>query len=366
MKIYVGLDVHSKQTSYCVQTVRGRILHQGSVETTAEAFSNLLEKIGATAGTPIALETGAQAKWLARLLSALGMKPAVIDAGEVRKKTTRRGQKSDKRDAFEICDGFRRNQYTKIVWIPPAPVEQLRFILSRRRHFVKIRTMEINGAKFLVRSKGLKLQRRTLVSAAAWGAIIAREDLKEVAPTLSMHFQMWSLAQQMIDQLDEELAEALKPFSNAVEKMDTAFGVGPITIASFIAAVGDPHRFQNSNQVVSYLGCAPSTYDSGDRKRRGGITKEGPSYTRSVLCEAAQQARRLKHPLHPYWARHAAKAGKNSANMVIASRLARILWRIWRDDKPFNIEKLNIVYRPQVQAKRSYYQIKEQSTTLRA
>jgi transposase len=366
MKIYVGLDVHSKQTSYCVQTARGRIVRQGSVETSEQAIAKLLEKIGAAPGTPVALETGTQAKWLARLLSALGMQPAVIDAGEVRSKSTRRGQKSDTRDAFEICDGYRRNQFTKIVWVPPAQVEQLRSILSRRRHFIKIRTSQINAARFLVRSKALKLQRRTLVSHAAWQAIIAREEFKDIAHFLCMHFEMWAKAQHMVEQLDEQLAQALKPFAKAVQQMDTAFGVGPITIACLIAALGDPKRFNNSNKVVSYLGCAPKCYDTGERKRRGGITKEGPGYARAVLCEAALQARRLKHPLHPYWARQAAKSGKNSANMAVAARLARILWRLWRDDKPFDLGKLNVTYQPQLKSKRSYYQIKEQPVAARA
>lgn len=360
MKIYVGLDVHSKQTSYCVQTARGRVIRRGSVETSQASLLGLLEKIQAPPRTKIALETGAQAKWLARLLSAADMQPVVIDAGEVRDKTLKRGQKTDARDAFEICDGLRRNQFTKIVWIPPVEIDKLREVLARRRHFIKIRTAEVNASKFLVRSLGLKLERRTLTTEAAWQALIAREDFKSIAGFMTMHFDMWKQAQRMVSELDKLLDALLKPFKKPVEQMSSVFGVSQVTAATMIACLGDPHRFSTSNQVVAYLGCAPKTYDTGDKKRRGGITKEGPSYARAILCESAQQARRLKHPLHPYWARMAAKKSKNSATTAIATRLARILWRIWRDDAAFDLGKLNVVYKPSTTTKRSYYQLKDQ------
>jgi len=45
--------------------------------------------------------------YVARALSALDLKPVVIDAHEVRVKARRPAQKSDRCDAFELCDGLR-------------------------------------------------------------------------------------------------------------------------------------------------------------------------------------------------------------------------------------------------------------------
>jgi hypothetical protein len=54
------------------------------------------------------------------------MAPVVIDAREVRVKARRIGQKSDRRDAFEVCDGLRRGIDTSIVYVPEEPIEKLR------------------------------------------------------------------------------------------------------------------------------------------------------------------------------------------------------------------------------------------------
>lgn len=101
MELYIGLDVHGKQTVCVAQDEAGHLVAQGEVATTAEGFCQLVETLGTPKGTKIGLETGGQAMWVARLLSGIGMEPVVIDAREVRQKARRLGQKRDRRDAFE-------------------------------------------------------------------------------------------------------------------------------------------------------------------------------------------------------------------------------------------------------------------------
>ena len=69
-------------------------------------------------GTRVALETGTVAFFVARQLAALGLAPDVIDAHEVRLKAHRPNQKSDRRDALELCEGLRRDMYRAIVHVP--------------------------------------------------------------------------------------------------------------------------------------------------------------------------------------------------------------------------------------------------------
>ena len=135
MELYIGLDVHSKQTVYVAQDEGGDVVAQGKVDTTAEEFCQLMETLRGPKGTKIGLETGTQSMWVARLLSSIWM--------ESRR---RRDQKCDSRDAFELCDGLRRGLYTSIVYVPDAATLRLRQILSRRRHFVKVCTGQINAA----------------------------------------------------------------------------------------------------------------------------------------------------------------------------------------------------------------------------
>ena len=115
---YVGLDVHSRETVFVIQDPIGTIVGRGTLPTRPEALARMRHQYHLPPGTPVALETGTSAFYVARALSALDLKPIVIDAHEVRVKARRPGQKSDRRDAFELCDGLRRDLYHSIVHVP--------------------------------------------------------------------------------------------------------------------------------------------------------------------------------------------------------------------------------------------------------
>jgi transposase len=108
MECYVGLDVHSKASVFVIQDGHGQVMAQGALTTTPEGFRRWDDAQHLPPGTPVALETGTMAFFVARELTALGCAPSVIDAREVRLEAHRPTQKSDRRDACELCDGLRR------------------------------------------------------------------------------------------------------------------------------------------------------------------------------------------------------------------------------------------------------------------
>ena len=64
-------------------------------------------------------------------------------------------------------------------------------------------------------------------------------------------------------------------------------GVRMVVASTMIAELGDLSRFSHPKQLMSYLGLTPSEYSSGERQRRGTITKCGNNHARSTLIEAA-------------------------------------------------------------------------------
>src|SRR5437773_7288079 len=121
-----------------------------------------------TRGTRVALETGTVAFFVARQLGRLGLDPIVVDAHEVRLKAHRPNQKSDGRDAFELCEGSRRGIYRSIVHVPGQEVSRLRDTLSRRRHLVRLQAAQVGVVKALLRAAGLGRLSRSLGGEAGW------------------------------------------------------------------------------------------------------------------------------------------------------------------------------------------------------
>ncbi len=359
-ELYIGLDVHRKKTVYVIQSADGDVMAEGKTPTHREGIEQMVLKHELEPGTQVCLESGVQAGMVCDVLEALELVPVVVDAAEVRKKARRRGQKTDRRDAFEICDGLRRAIWTSIVYMPPPPIRKLRRILSRRRHFVRLGTQQINAAKFLLRAEGILTEESiSLTTQTAWSKLMARSETEALSSHLNLHAQAWALAVTHTRLLEDELLVALDPFAEIMGWLTSMPGIGLVTAASFIAVIGDPRRFADSNHLVSYLGLAPSMYDTGDTQRHGHITKAGPSHMRALLCEIAQQASRPRHPLHPYFVRVAAKSGYKKAAIAIAQRLARIMYRMWLNREHFDVSKLNIERDGKIKTKISHWKIRQ-------
>ncbi len=96
------------------------------------------------------------------------------------------------------------------------------------------------------------------------------------------------------EQLEAEIARALpaSPWAQTARRLMCLRGIDTLTAAGLCAEIGDFERFRHPAQVMSYLGVVPSEHSSGDRRRRGPITKSGSQHARRLLIEAAWHYRR--------------------------------------------------------------------------
>ena len=191
---YLGLDVHSRQSTFVMEDGAGRVTAQGEVPTTPAGLAHLRAAHRLPPGTRVALEAGTVAFFVARQLAALGLAPQVVDAHEVRLKAHPPTQKSDRRDAFELCEGLRRGSYRAIVHVPSAAVLRLRETLSRRRHFVRLQSAQMSTVKAYV----------------------------------EQHRALWRCAREQIATLEAALAHQRVAFAEPLRRLQTIPGVGPI------------------------------------------------------------------------------------------------------------------------------------------
>lgn len=339
----VGLDVHSKSSTFEIQEDTGRIVGSGEVPTTLEGLHTMKDRFALPPGSKVGLETGTVSFLVARYLSVLELEPVVVSAQEVRLKAHRPNQKSDGRDAHEICTGVRTGIYRTIVHVPPIAITELREALSRRRHFVRAQTSEINAAKRLLRASGRGRLARSLRTEVGWTRLErALVDDPTVRAYVEQHHALWTCAGEQVTKLDAELRTRAVPLERDVKLLQTVPGIGPVVALTVIAALSTVERFPSAKHVASYAGLVPSTYQSGSRDVHGHITKRGSPELRTMLCEAAQHAREPTHPLNPFFARQCARGGYKQAVVAVAHRLSRIAFAMLRDHAPFDEGKVGV------------------------
>jgi transposase len=92
----------------------------------------------------------------------------------------------------------------------------------------------------------------------------------------------------------------------------------------------------------------PREMSSGEKQRKGRITKSGNNRTRWLLVEAAwvllvRVKKASVHPLQAWAVRIAARRGKRVAVVALARRLAGILYAMMRDGTEFDAARMTAV-----------------------
>jgi hypothetical protein len=194
-RYYVGLAVHSKQSAFVIEDEGGKAIARGEVPTTPDGFSRLQATYHLSPGTQVALETGTVC--VLRRPSAQPTRARSGRGGRARGTAQghRPNQKSDGRDALELCEGLRRGIYRSIVHVPREEISRLRDTLSRRRHFVRLQAAQVSAVKASLRAAGLGRLSRSLGSEAGWSRVIAAlAQHQELRTYAEQHRAVWRCA----------------------------------------------------------------------------------------------------------------------------------------------------------------------------
>jgi transposase len=282
------------------------------------------------AGSRIGMEATGNCQWFLELMSRLGHEVWVGDAAKIRASDARQ-QKHDKRDARLLLQLLAEDRFPRI-WVPSKEQKDLRQLLIHRNKLVRIRAQVKNGLQHLALNQGLQKKKRLWSEAgqqalrelplAPW-ASRRREDLLKMSSELDAKLNL----------LDQAVAEAAQKDERARLLM-TQPGVGPITSMAFVLTMGDVSRFPRGKQVASYLGLIPREYSSGGHQRLGAISKQGNSFMRMLLVEAAQGAVRYDPGFRNEYLHRCHGKAKGVAKVAAARKLAvRLYWMLRSNTK---------------------------------
>jgi transposase len=259
------------------------------------------------------------------MVTGLGHKVLVGDAAKIRASDSRQ-QKHDKRDARLLVQLLAEDRFPQI-WVPSREQKDLRQLLIHRYKLVRIRAQVKNGLQHLAMNQGV-MKKQKLWSKA--GEKVLRE--LPLAPWASRRredlFKVREMLNGQIDLLDQAVVEAAEKNEKARLLM-TQPGVGPITSMAFVLTMGDVKRFQRGKQVASYLGLIPREYSSGGHQRLGSISKQGNTFLRMLLVEAAQGAVRCDPGFRNEYLHRCHSKPKGVAKVAAARKLAiRLYWML--------------------------------------
>lgn len=289
---YVGLDVHAETISVAVAEKDGEVVSLGKLPNEPKYIAKLVKKLRSGGGTVRACyEAGPCGYVLYWQLVKLDVACDVIAPTLVPVKSGDR-VKTDKRDAAKLARLHRAGELTP-VWVPDVAHEALRDLVRAREAAKKdqLRSRHRLG-KFLLRQgrhkphgvnswtqKHEKWLKKQKFEQPAHEAVF-QDYLHEVE-------HVTERAAKLERAIDEAIEAAPEEIKAVVAGLQALRGVAKITAATIVAEIGKLSRFDKPSQLMSYSGTVSSENSSGDRVRRGGITKTGNAHLRRVLGQAA-------------------------------------------------------------------------------
>lgn len=307
--VFIGVDV-SKSTLWSCRHGSDQRREVPNDEPSLQAWLATLP-----AAAQIAAEsTGRHHLLLARLVHASGRRMFVLNARDVffyAKALGTRG-KTDRKDAHVIARYLAEHHRELKPWVPASSWQE--------------RLQQLLRCRWAVASKRCALRQ----------VLRDMPSLQAAARALEQQFDA------LLAQIDAQTAAVLDddPVLGArCRKLRTITGIGAQGSA-MLAALFSRFNFANADAVVAYSGLDPRPDDSGRRHGKRHISKRGSPQLRRQLYLAAFAAAH-SNALGPLYRSIKAKGFKpTQALVILARKLLRVAWAVWRTGTDFDARML--------------------------
>jgi transposase len=248
---------------------------------------HLVGRLGPAAQLRACYEAGPCGFELHRLLASMGVACDVVAPSLIPRRAGER-VKTDKRDASRLARLHRAGELTAIR-VPAEAEEAVRDLVRARAALLADRKRAQQRITAMLLRHG-RVWRSTYWTGAheQW---IAGQRFGEpaLAAALGHYRAALDTRRAELDAIEAELEPwaGRAPLAEAVARLGCYRGIAAITGLVLAAEVVDWRRFASARAFMGFTGLVPAEYSSGERTRRGAITKAGSEPVRTALIEAA-------------------------------------------------------------------------------
>ena len=330
--LYVGLDVHARQSSLCILNAGGGTVKQIQLKGPRSAVVDHLRRLPEPFS--ICYEASCGYGHLYEQLRPLAAHVAVAHPGKLRLIYGSK-RKNDRVDAQKLAKLLLLD-IVPPVHVPSVDVRAWRSLIVLRQRLLQqvvrcknqirgvLRENDLAGAKWLWSKKQL-----------AW-----LESL-ELHPAAKLRLELAVAEFTALDARMKRIEKELQKYADrhpAVTLLMTIPGVGIRTAETFVAWVDDIARFRNGRQIGSYFGLVPCQDASADTNRQGHITRDGPPVMRKLICEATWTAIKKCPTFKRFFERVMADKPERKKIAIVAAahRMIRVMGAMMRSGAAYD------------------------------
>lgn len=333
-EIFIGIDVH-KKTYSVVARVHQSVVKKWTTAADPASLCEQLHKFFPAGDLHSAYEAGFSGFALHRQLVSAGINNRVVHAANVEVAIHNR-VKTDSRDAAKLSELLEAKRLQGIR-VPSPEQEQKRLLSRTRAQLVEERSALKQKIWMKAHQFGLvKADETRRMSHKVFKALLAAATGEALKITLNVLHTLWQTLDQQIAHLNQQLRRQAEA-DELEARYRSVPGVGPLSARVLSNELGDFSDFANERVLASYIGLTPSEQSSGERIRRGHITKQGNCHVRGLLIEVAWRAIRKDDSLRAVFARLKVRTGAKKAIVAIARKLLGRMRAIFRTQQTYQL-----------------------------
>jgi len=287
---WVGLDVHLDSITAAV--LEGDAPQPEGVRLSGDLMEvrRLFRRLSLRAPVRSCYEASGAGFVLQRVLARDGF-PCDVIAPSLIPRRPGDHRKTDRFDAIMLAKLYRSGHLTP-VHIPSEEQEALRRLLRLRYSYLCYSTATKHRISSILRHHGLVYRegKSTWTKKHRQWLTRLREQLHgPIHTALAAELEHLEYLEMQREAFDAELLGYAQspPYRLPVEALCCLRGVKVLTALTLLCEIDDIRRFRSPRALMAYFGLVPMEHSSGERERRGPITKAGNIHTRRLLVEAA-------------------------------------------------------------------------------
>jgi transposase len=336
-KVFVGLEDSLRSWKICVRH-DGAIIFQGSMPTDYSSLRQFFLKKFPKCQIKLIYEAGFQGFWLYYLLTADNFECIVTPPHTVTDEKNNK-VKTDKRDAKRLAKNLENNDY-KACRIPSVERQEDRQVSRVLFQVQKKIVSTKNQIRKVCHYFGVEDLPHGSWTDADYQNLKAREFPESFKISLDSQFTVLETLQQQKKYLREKLkklAQTIK-YKKLTELITSVPGIGWFTGIRLLLEWGDLSDFLTGKHFAGYTGLTGGVYSTGETEHKKNITKQGNTFCRAWLIEAAWAAIRKDPVLAEKFSKVSANSGKkNKAIVAVARKLAVRIRAVLLSGQPYQI-----------------------------
>jgi transposase len=337
-KIALGLGLrvdHGPQyTAHQFQA--GEVLLHRNLRASPEAF--LKAVVPYREGLVVAVECMFTWYWLADLCRAEGI--AFVLGHALYMKAIHGGKaKNDRIDAHKIAVLLRGGMLPQ-AYVYPAEMRATRDLLRRRLHFTRKRAELLTHIENTNSQDNLPAFGTKLTYATNRRDVGARFAEPSVHKTIALDLELIAVYDGLLRDLEAFILRTAQGHdANTLYRLRSVPGIGKILSLVILYEIQDITRFARPQELASYARLVKCAKESAGKVRGNGGTKIGNGHLKWAFSEAAVGFLRKNPEGTAYYQRLVRKHGKGKALTVLAHKLARAVYHLWKHDQVFDQDR---------------------------